>query len=141
MVNDISIIDQLAELVAKLRQEQAEAQRHLAEIDEKLRAVETTMRLFRTNGALAASDMSTSLVSELKGKTHLQALITIAYKNNACFKVVDAKRLMLQAGLLRSPKNALSMLYTIISRSGKFEKVAPGEYRLIESQESLIKPS
>ena len=72
----------------------------------------------------------------LKGKTQLDALIHIASRNDGHFKVVDAKRLMVESGIIKKPKNALSMLYTIINRSGKFDKVSPGEYKLVTQEQT-----
>ncbi len=37
----------------------------------------------------------------------------------------------------RGKINAASVLYTLISRGEKFEKVKPGEYRLVGAQQSL----
>lgn len=41
---------------------------------------------------------------------------------------------MVAAGFFKTPKNANSILYTIMDRSGKFEKIEPGVYKLISSE-------
>ena len=139
MANGDVTLNELSTLIAQLHNEREEVESRLAEVDEQLRAVEITMRLCRKNG-LHEPDAYKSLASELKGKKQLEALVLIASRSGDSFKVVDAKRLMLEAGLIKRPKNALSMLYTLISRSGRFKRVAPGEYRLITtSQPSLLK--
>lgn len=71
------------------------------------------------------------IANELPGKTQVEALVHIAEKNNCTLKVADARRILLWAGLMSS-KNAPTVFHTVITRSGKFERVAQGEYRLIE---------
>ena len=137
MTNGSSTMNDLANLIARLQQERIEAEKQLAQVDEQVRAVETTLHLLRQNGASQEPEIFKSLVSELKGKKQLDAMRLIASKNKGILKVNDAKRLMLEAGLIHNPKNAASILYTLISRSGEFEKVEPGEYKLIGSQHRL----
>jgi len=133
MANGSSTMNDLANLIARLRQERIEAEEQLAQVDEQVRAVETTLRLLRQNGASQEQEIFKSLLPELQGKKQLDAMLLIASKNNGILKVNYAKRLMLEAGIIRNPKNAASILYTLISRSEKFEKVKPGEYRCIGS--------
>ena len=137
MPNGELTLNELTNLIGRLRKQRMETQQRLDEVDNQLEAVETTIRLL--SGTTFISSKSELLISELQGKTQLNALITIAGKTNNRFKVTDAKRLMIQAGLISNPKSALSMLYTIINRSGKFDKVKPGEYRLIDTQQILLK--
>lgn len=44
---------------------------------------------------------------------------------------------MLNAGLISSSRNADSVIYALIDRSERLEKVRPGEYRLLGVQENL----
>lgn len=136
MPNGNSILSELSRLMADLRREREEIGENLARIDDQIRSVEVTMNLYRKTGKTHEPAVYKTLASELQGKTQLQALIHIASKTNGRLKVVDAKRVMLEAGLIRNPKNALSMLYTIISRSGKFEKTSPGKYRLVTPEQT-----
>ena len=140
MASGDTTLNELIDLLARLRREKAKAQQKLTELDEQLAAVEVTMRLLGRNGKLGVPDEYESLVSELQGKTQLDALLTIAGKSDNHLKATDAKRLMLQAGLLRNPKTALSMIYTVINRSGRFEKVRPGEYKVLSSQGDQTSP-
>lgn len=41
---------------------------------------------------------------------------------------------MVSAGFFKTPRNANNILYTIIDRSKKFEKVEPGVYKVIPSE-------
>ena len=137
MANGSSTMNDLANLVARLRQKHLEAEKQLAQVDEHLKAVETTLHLLRQNGVSQEPEIFKSLIPELKGKKQLDAMLLIASRNNDILTVNDAKRLMLEAGLIRNPKNAASVLYTLISISGEFEKVKPGEYKLIGTQQGL----
>ncbi len=140
-MNSDLIIDELTKLLTKLRADEqealwrfSEAQEQLHKIREQLRAVETTMNLCRQ--AATPDSGHAALLTALReakagGKTQLEALEMIAARSNGRLKVVDAQRLMVEAGLIGRPKNALSILYTLISRSGgKFSKIRPGEYQL-----------
>jgi len=132
MANNGSVLlDELTRLIVDLRRNRADLERQLIELDEQLAAVETTINLYRKAGKIHEPEVYKSIVPELKGRTHIDALKHIASRSGGRLKVTDAKRLMSEAGMIRNPKNALSMLYTIISRSNEFEKIAPGEYRLI----------
>ena len=64
--------------------------------------------------------------------TQLEALYEIVNTigdENKIFKARDAKRILLNAGIFKTPKSAESMIYTLIDRSGKFERIEPGIYR------------
>lgn len=150
-MNSDLIINELTKLLTKLRTAEqealwrfSEAQEQLHKIREQLRAVETTMNLSRQ--ATTPDTGHASLVTALreakaKGKTQLEALEIIATRNNGHLKVVDAQRLMVETGLIGRPKNALSILYTLISRSGgKFSKIKPGEYQLLREPKTANEP-
>lgn len=130
-------INELTNLVSKLRNQRTLIQKQLADLDEQIHAVEHTTRLLSLDGKVGITNSESAIVLELHGKTHLGALEYIASKNNNIVKVTDAKRLMIQAGLIKNAKNALSMLYTVIARSEKFERINPGEYKLVDSQQNL----
>jgi hypothetical protein len=137
MVNGTA--NDLSNLLGQLYAEREDAERKLHDIEEKLQAVETTMKLLRGNGTSPEANKYDILVSEIKGKHQLEALQHIANNHKGTLIVKAAKPLMLEAGLIRNPKNALSIIYTLINRSGRFEKVSPGKYRLLPAQLSLPK--
>lgn len=102
-------------------------------------AVETTIRLCH-NGAETNTDVRDALVVELReanaqGKTQQEGLAIIANKHNGHLKATLAQRLLVDAGFFSNPKNAASMIYTLIGRAGKYERTKPGEYRLLNTQE------
>ncbi|MBA7652922.1 hypothetical protein ES703_60761 [subsurface metagenome] len=71
--------------------------------------------------------------------TQLGAVAEIAKvigNKNGSFKLNKIKNIMVVAGFFKTPKNANNILYTIIDRSDKFEKVEPGVYKPIESKKN-----
>ena len=131
--------NKLSNLIAQLRNERMEFEKRLAEVDEQLRAVEITVMLCR-NGEGVDVDIYETIIAKLRkakaqDKTQLEALEMIAASNNGQLKVVNAKRLMLESGFISNPKTADSIIYTLIARSGKFGKINPGEYRLLNKHE------
>jgi hypothetical protein len=124
------ILDELTGLIVRLRKKKTEVEAQLSLVDAQISAVEITLNLLRTDKMPDLSQTYDSLVSEISGKTLLEALVAVARKSNNRLRVREAKRLLLEAGLLGNSKNALSVLYTTISRSNRFEKVKPGEYKI-----------
>lgn len=138
MANEHSTVDELSDVVKKLRLEQDKLEKEVATIEKHIRAVETTISLLKKNAVPEAPAIQGDISSELQGKTLIEALIHISSKSGGILKVANARQLMQEAGLLKNPKNALSVLYTIMNRSGKFEKVNRGEYRFISQSGSLL---
>jgi hypothetical protein len=128
-----SFLEELARLIHLARQEYEGYQAQASEALGKLKALEVTERLYRESHRLPEPRTA---ADDLRGLTQLQALFKIAQMNGGHFKVQEARRLMTQAGLLKSKKNASSILYTLIARSGMFVRVAPGEYR-IDTEEGV----
>ena len=106
------------------------------EITEQLKGVETTLRLLTGSTVPAlVPDGEESLAQRIRGKTQPEALAIIASTNSGTFKVKEAKQLMLQAGLISNPKNANSIMHTLVGRmkaSKTLEKIGRGEYRLVK---------
>jgi len=127
MPNGSAFLDEVAKLIAGRRQEIERTRARLQELSVEIEALETSARIYRhEHGITHPID-----TDGLRGKTQLQALLAIARAGNGQFKVNEAKRIMLQAGLIRNAKNAASILYTLISRNDHlFEKVDPGVYRV-----------
>ena len=125
--NLVELRDRLRERVKVLRQQLDEAERQLS-------SVTVAMELLGYKGASPIDDSIRSIEpASLKGLTQEQALVRIAKSNNGKFLVAVAKRLLLAAGLIKNPKNANNIIYNVIARSGKFNRLNAGEYGLIES--------
>lgn len=141
-----SVAIELSELVVKLRAEERKTLEQVTEAQEQLQllkhqreAVETTIRLCH-NGAETNIDVRDALVAELReakalGKTQQEGLDLIVDKHNGHLKATLAHRLLVDAGFFSNPKNAASMIYTLIGRAGKYGWIKPGEYRLLNAQE------
>ncbi|HEX4577772.1 MAG TPA: hypothetical protein VH117_10510 [Edaphobacter sp.] len=69
-------------------------------------------------------------VASLRGMTQIKALEKIARHNGGRLLTSDAKRYLVQAGLIKNPKNANNIIFSVIQRSNQFERLEPGVYRL-----------
>lgn len=122
---------QAGEDVAKLRARLQEAEARLA-------AVTLTMELLRSTPK--ETPESNPYLRQFKGMTQVAALLKIAHDNGTNrFKLRDAKKTLLDAGLIRSKKNAATILFTTIQRSGRFQRVAPGEYEVLSKEPTNLK--
>lgn len=66
----------------------------------------------------------------LRGLSQKQAVIAIAKANGGVVKAQDAKRLMIEAGIMKNTKNSTRMVHNAIINSERFDRIAPGEFRL-----------
>lgn len=133
--------EELLKMLNKLQVEKKKILNRLDELKKEINAVETTLQLigYKEKDKTMLSTYE-ELVTKLKEKrkknkmTQIEALIEIAHiigEENK-FKIRYAKQIMINAGFFANPKNAYSILYTIMDRSGKFEKIEPGVYKPIE---------
>ncbi len=69
------------------------------------------------------------------GKTAKEALIAIAKANEGTIRIVDAKQLLIGAGVIKKPKYAWGAIYTTLTRNHEFEKVPNerGTFRIVEN--------
>ena len=123
--------DQLEALKARLEAKEARLSQKLEEIQHDLECVTRTLSLLDRGEEKEAEDEAFP-IRELRGCTQLDAIIRIASRYNNRVKIIQAKKLLFEAGMLNgNPKNFYNMLNTIIKRSGKFEHVGPGEFEFI----------
>ena len=128
MTNGMAAIDHVTSVLAQMRREYDLAVNRLADIEKDIAAIEGALRVLRTRAAGNTPEIIDP--KKLRGKSQLEALKYIARRSKGEVKVTDARRLLLHAGLIRNPKNASSILYTVINRSEMFERVGTGIYRL-----------
>jgi len=69
-------------------------------------------------------------VLDIRGLSQKQAVIAIAKHNGGIVRAQEAKRMMISAGIMRETKNSTRMVHNAIITSGRFERIAPGEFRL-----------
>jgi hypothetical protein len=107
----------------------------LAEVRKNLEALRTA-KAFLKGESRETEPVSTISSRELHGKTQLEALEYIARHSENRLRISVAKNLMSKAGLMKgNKKNFYNILYTIINRSERYKRVAPGEYELLPEDE------
>lgn len=143
-----------------------ETRKYLAEVQSELNAVEKELAVIqgkRAELAREAKAYETALQSYLKrtGKqdsikadwkllsqqnNHQERLKRIAERSNGTIKVGSASNLLYNLRLMKSKTraNAYRIVYGLLSDmvdEGKFKKIAPSTFRLINSKQSSLLPS
>src|SRR3990167_5287983 len=125
MSNGTGFLDEVAELISVRKKQLDKFLARSHELEAEIEALEAAARIYREEHSITEAIESKSP----KGKTQIQALLTIARASNGIFKANEAKRVMIEAGLISNPKNAASIVYTLIkNHEHLFEKVEPGVY-------------
>jgi hypothetical protein len=128
-------------LLGKLKEKKEAIEREyglrITEVDKEIEAVSITLRLLREPSPSSKSPESVIVkgqvpASELIGKSARQALILIAQYNAGNVRIIDAKPLLVGAGILQPTKNIWGAIHTTLSRSPEFERVPEekGTFRL-----------
>ncbi len=121
--------EELEQIKKELTEEAEKLRAQLKQIEARAVAVALAIEVWKSKGPKAAAD---PYLREFKGLTQVKALVKIAKDNgNNRFRLIDAKKILVDAGLVKSKKNASTILFTAIHRSDKFKRVAPGEYELL----------
>jgi hypothetical protein len=143
--NDATYIGLLS-LRDKLDLRQSELQTELKEVTRRLDSVSTTLSLLDAEPPRAESEAEAQDdllpirsgnsidLTALRGMTQIQAVKRIAEHNGGLLHTAEAKVILLQAGLIKTPKNANNILFSVIQRSGQFVRVQPGTYRLASNK-------
>jgi len=142
MGNQLNFQSATMELLKRLKSKkevmQARHARELEEIDSEIEAVSITVRLLRETpeGTEPAEQPEPAVIpNNLSGKSAREACIEIAKKNKGIVHVIDAKKALIAAGVLKESKNTWAIIYTTLQRSKEFEKAAgTGRFRLIEPE-------
>jgi hypothetical protein len=133
MSTNSQLREEVFKLYERLQSRRELLKEQLADVEKEFEAVSITVKLL----GLPTPGMSGLA---LEGMTQLEALIAIAKANNNILIVKVARRLMTKAGLFKNPKNASSVLFTTIGRSGRFKSVGKGQYMLLEHRIILPPP-
>jgi hypothetical protein len=105
--------------------------RPLQEVDQEIEHIDGTLRSLQKPAVTVTASISFDFpIGKLRKLTQVQALTVIAKHYGGTFKAQEAKRLLIKAGVMRETKNSTNIIHAVIVRSGKFEKVRPGEYKL-----------
>lgn len=129
----------LIELRESLDREHTRLIKDIEDVDRKLNAVNTTIAILTGEPSLPLVErlarqqqqaVSSVKPEQLHGLTQVLALMRIAEANNGRFYTSEAKRLLLESGLMMRTKNSNNILFSVINRSGKFRRVTPGLYEV-----------
>lgn len=130
----------LKHLKSKKEAMQARHAYELGEIDKEIEAVSITVRLLResADGSEPIRETPPTVIpSDLSGKSAREACIEIAKRNKGIVHVAEAKKALVDAGILKDGKNTWAIVYTTLQRSKEFEKVVgAGRFRLIPLKDS-----
>ena len=126
----------LHDLDSKKQQIEAEYSRKLEILTKQIEAVNTTVRLLKQRAGSPESELSIE-VPDVSGMKQVEAVAAIAQRNNGHVKVKDAVRILKAADILKA-KRAWGALHSVIQRSRRFKKVAPGEFELVVEPERLL---
>ena len=131
MLDNGNPVKRVYELKQRLEAKEATLSSNLVRVKEELQAVSKTLDLLEEKRIKPGQRVNLGVrPEELKGLTHLEALVYIAVKNNNILKTSPARLLLIEAGLLRQGKNSSRTLYLAVDRSDRFESVKRGEYRV-----------
>ena len=102
--------------------------------DTEATCVAITIRLHNNSVFGDSAVISNAMIKGLKeakerGATQLEALKIIAAANGGVLVVKDALMLMCAAGYFKNPMTADAAIYTLLDRSGLWEKVKLGVYK------------
>ena len=126
-------LEDIAKLVGRLQAKRDKLQGQLEEVQRQLDSASTTYELLGKNRMVSSSFVYPTEAS-LQGKTQLDALIAVAEANDNHLVVKKARRALIRAGLIKNTKNASSIIFTAINRSGRFQRESPGVYKLVEQK-------
>ncbi len=137
-----SFIEELDRLLAAAVEEYEKIEKLRENAAGVIHALEITRGRYEAAHDLPSTEQPSPLTNELKGLTQMQAMIRIAGRNNGLVVMREARSELVRAGLIRSKRNGNNIIYTLIRRSDRFEKVRPGVYRLLpEKRRNAVQDS
>jgi hypothetical protein len=135
------VVSELLNLAAKLRAKRPQLEKRLAELDAKIKSIETTLELYADEKKIGFQRQHVS-ANDIRGLTQIEALKKIAGANGGLVNASDAKRLFIAAHLSTGkPKNLGPHIYAILKSSPSFKWESPGTFRLVngDHQPTLLK--
>lgn len=124
---------ELINLKERLEDKAKSLANQLNQVHAQLSSVTTTLALLGHKERKAENGEEPILIfppQQIKGLTHHEALERIARANNNRLKITEARKVLIAAKMISTPKNAYSIISNTIGRIGKFKKIGPGEYEL-----------
>lgn len=143
-----TLVSELNKYINSLENERKEILNKLKNIDEQINIVKSFRQTIKEKPSFKIIEpgffKNQELINILKEKrkkhkiTQMEAIKKIAEEisdENKVFRLNELKNIMVEAGFFKTPKNATSILITIIKRNiSSFEKIEPGVYKLIEKE-------
>jgi hypothetical protein len=131
----MSSSSELLDLLSTLRARRQGLASELDDVDGDISAVERTLALTRGEELEPSTEVThgtNGSYDGLAGKSQLEAIVTLATRNNGFVRVSEAKRMLIETRLTKvgSARKAYSVATSNLVRSKRFEWVAPGTYRL-----------
>jgi hypothetical protein len=132
-----------SETIQSLKEKREYVMHQIGELEEALECLNGTIAFLEKEGRMESTEHVRPAearefpVVKLHGLTQLQAVVMIAKHFRGVVKAQDAKRLMINGGVMKETKNSTNITHNLIIRSKLFERIAPGEYRLKKSPESI----
>ena len=138
MNGDEEVLARLQIIEKELQEKLDRLRKPIAQAEEELQHVIGTIAVLRrgirpTIAQDTPAEDGLSLIAKLKGMTQMNAIVAIARSRGGVIRAQDAKKIMIEARIMRSTKNATNMTHNVFARSDSFERIGPGEYRLKDS--------
>jgi hypothetical protein len=130
-MSNIEKYGDLVRLKDRLQEKCSQLSKKLGEASQQLKSVTTTLELLGYEDGIA--DTESKFIyppSQLRGLTQPQAVERIAKANGGRFKITDVIPVLIEAAVLKRSKNSYSIVFSMIQRTEKYERVGPGEYAL-----------
>jgi len=136
--NDATYSDLIA-LRSALEVKHSELQSQLESAAQDLKSVSRTLALLDEShfkpdpsSELASPTVAPIDTLSVEGLSQIDALVKIAQHGGGRLNLSEARRIIVQAGLTSSKKNISNILFNVVNRSGRFKRIEPGIYELIE---------
>lgn len=127
MKNENIVLEELRNLLRDMESDAESIRATIAVIEQRHRSAPTPVSF-----APSSFEEEKPTLPNVSGFTQLQAIVALAKHYGGTVKALDAKNFLLSSGLMRKTKNANNIVHSTIIRSGRFERIGPGEYRLLK---------
>jgi hypothetical protein len=132
------VIEHLKATEERLRRKIEDMRGPLAQAEEDLRSIAGTIAFYERSAPvpqsatlnLTANPVSVFSAASIRNMTQKQAVVAIARHNGGIIRAQEAKHLMIQAGIMKVTKNSTRMVHNAIISSDRFDRIAPGTFRL-----------
>ena len=121
-------IEELAKPLSQAQEDLRSVQGTIAYYERAIRTAPTSQNFVRTGKPIVT--VAVFSAASLRGLSHKKAVVAIARHNGGIIKAQEAKRMMIQAGIMRDTKNSTHMVHNAIITSDRFERIGRGEFRL-----------